>query len=236
MRMKSSRLAWLATAVAAGLVAIPPAPLAGAAAADACQSWNGSQPVNPATGNVTSSHLVGTAAVSACDVWAVGYTRALGGKPSERALIEHWTGSSWALTPVSLPDTRSQVAGVSAVSASNVWAVGFIRDPASQLAQPLILHWNGSQWTRAQSPVPPGDSGVFSIDALSATDAWAVGEIGSGSAAIPLALHWDGSRWTQTAFPPPPAGAGEILTSVSGVSGSDVWAQGSDSSGNTRVL
>src|SRR5690242_10547457 len=138
MRMKSPRLAWLATAVAAGLVALPPAPLAGAATADACQSWNGSQPVNPLTpGNGTSNILVGAAGVAACDVWAVGYTQGPDGKSSSRALIEHWTGTSWTVASIPPLDIQTQLASVSAVSASNVWAAGLTEDPASQRVQPL---------------------------------------------------------------------------------------------------
>jgi hypothetical protein len=228
MRINSFRLAWLATAVAAGLVAVPPAPLASAATADACQSWNGSQPVSPVTGSGTSNTLAGVAGVSACDVWAVGYTQA-GGKNTSRALIEHWTGGSWAVSPTPPLDVYTRLADVSAVSASNVWAAGFTTD-ASDHVQSLILHWNGIQWTRTDNP-GPADSALLGITALSATDAWAVGQTGGSTSAVPLTLHWDGSRWTQKAVPPPAAGSGQALTSVSGVSGSDVWAQGNTTNG-----
>src|SRR5438552_12745525 len=54
----------------------------------ACSAWNGGQPVNPDT----SARLQDVAAVSACDVWAVGGS-------DSRGLIEHWTGGSWAVAP-----------------------------------------------------------------------------------------------------------------------------------------
>jgi hypothetical protein len=236
MRINGLRLAWLASAVAAGLVAVPSAPLAGAATADACQNWNGGLPANPATGTGAVNALLGAAAVSACDVWAVGYTSDTTGKASSRALIEHWAGGSWAVTPTPPLDTYTRLFSVSAVSASNVWAAGFTTDAASNRLQPLILHWNGSQWTRQASPGPAGaDSESFGIAALSATDAWAVGQTGTGDSAAPLALHWDGTAWTQKTVPPQ-AGGGSYLRSVSGVSGSDAWALGLTAGNGTHPV
>src|SRR5690348_16921201 len=133
MRMNRFRLAWLATAIAAGLVAVAPTPLAGAAAADVCQAWNGLQPVNPLTGSGVTNVLTDVAGVSACEVWAVGYTQGPDGKSSSRALIEHWAGGAWAVTPAPPLDTATRLAGVSAVSASNVWAGGFTTDTSGHI-------------------------------------------------------------------------------------------------------
>jgi hypothetical protein len=237
MRINGLRLAWLASAVAAGLVAISPAPPAGAATADACQNWNGSPPASPATGTGAVNILQGTAAVSACDVWAAGYTGGPAGKSTSRALIEHWTGGSWAVTPVPPLDTYTRLFGVSAVSASNVWAAGFTTDAASNRLQALILHWDGSSWTRQATPSPAGtDSAVLAITALSATDAWAVGQSRTGSSSVPMALHFDGTSWTPTTVPPPSDGSEPYFTAVSGVSGSDVWASGLTTGNGTHPV
>jgi len=67
MGMRNFRLPGLAV-VAAGLVAVAPAAPAGAAVADACQSWNGSQPVFPDGDAVASFTFTSLAAVSVCDV------------------------------------------------------------------------------------------------------------------------------------------------------------------------
>ena len=62
----------LAPLALAGAVAGPAAGATAATATATCSAWNGAQPVNPAA----VSPLYGIAAVSPCDVWAVGSRRA----------------------------------------------------------------------------------------------------------------------------------------------------------------
>src|SRR5436190_719305 len=148
MRIRGSRLFLLAVApvLAAGLLA---GPSAGAAAADTCQSWNEGQPANPVRGDSVANSLTGIAAPGLCDVWAVGYAQNNDTNGPIQALIEHWTGGSWAVVTPSPPlNTDTRLFGVSAVSASNIWAVGYTHDTAANLNRTLILHWDGSTWTR----------------------------------------------------------------------------------------
>ncbi len=72
------------------------------------------------TGRVSPQHIVpqrtimlGVAAVSASDVWAVG-----AGGP----FTEHWNGTSWSL--VSTPDEAGLLSGMTALSSGTVVAVG----------------------------------------------------------------------------------------------------------------
>jgi len=236
MRAKRWGLAWLraATVAAAGLVT---GPAAGVAAADTCQNWSGDQPANPAGTQVVNT-LTGIAAVAQCDVWAVGYTQDVNIDGSNRALIEHWTDGSWAVTPAPPLRSDARLFGVSAVSASNVWAVGYTTDATTDLAQTLILHWDGTSWTRQPSPTPAGDNGLLlSVDALSASDVWAVGQSGNGPGEVPMTLHWDGTGWTQRDVPAPADGTHQVFSTVSGASSSDVWALGSTfGSPSTAVL
>jgi hypothetical protein len=227
MRIRGFRLSLLAVApvLAAGLLA---GPSAGTAAADACQNWNEGQPANPVRGDSVANTLTGTAAAGPCDVWAVGYDQDVDTPGSIRALIEHWTGGSWAVVTPSPPlNTNTRLFGVSAVSASNIWAVGYTFDTAANLNRTLILHWDGSTWTRQASPSPArADGALLGVDALSASDVWAVGQSGNGPGETPLALHFDGRRWTQKTVPPPSDGTHQVFSAVSGASGSDVWALG----------
>jgi hypothetical protein len=64
------------------------------------------------------------AAVSANDIWAVGYFYYSSGSFfGPHTLIEHWDGSNWSI--VGSPGSASwQLNGVAAVSANDVWAVG----------------------------------------------------------------------------------------------------------------
>jgi hypothetical protein len=66
--------------------------------------------------------LIGVAATSASDVWAVGnFTN---GGPGQ-TLVEHWNGASWSVVPSPNADPSSNsLDAVAVVSASDVWAVG----------------------------------------------------------------------------------------------------------------
>src|SRR6266487_3561651 len=93
----------------------------------------------------TSSHLNGIAAVSASDVWAVGFYIDAG------TLIEHWNGSSWKVVPspnLGVQHVDVSLSSVAAVSASNVWAVGSYLDVSNNTNtyKTLSEHWNGSSW------------------------------------------------------------------------------------------
>src|SRR5262245_31574272 len=64
------------------------------------QHWNGTScsivtSPNPGSG---SSYLIGIAAVTTSDVWAVGYSTSTSTGPKQ-TLIEHWDGASWKILP-----------------------------------------------------------------------------------------------------------------------------------------
>lgn len=68
------------------------------------------------------------------------------------------------------------------------------------------------------------------VVALSARDAWAVGQTRrSNLTDRPLIVHWDGGTWRRVPVPAVP-GSGK-LDSIAGTSADDLWAVGSQSSG-----
>ena len=79
---------------------------------------------------------------------------------------------------------------VAAVSADDVWAAGLSSPGGS-----LIVHWDGSAWSR--SLIGPGY--LEGVAASSATDAWAVGGTSWFSPNRTLAEHWNGKSWTRSA-------------------------------------
>ena len=115
--------------------------------------------------------------------------------------------------------------GISALSTSDAWAVGY--DPAGS----LILHWNGTTWSQATSPSPgSADATLNGVSMISPTDGWAVGSYlaaGPNGQFSFLILHWNGTKWTQTPAPAPGHGT---LRAVSMVSAADGWAVGVQSS------
>jgi hypothetical protein len=106
----------------------------------AAQHWDGTKwsfvPVpnpNPNTsGNIS---LSGIAAISANDIWAVGFYPVVGGT---KTLTEHWDGTSWSI--IASPNPRklvNELVGVTALSDGTVAAVGLQED--SKILTGLIL-------------------------------------------------------------------------------------------------
>src|SRR4029077_2662395 len=131
--------------------------------------------------------LVSAAATSATDAWAVGFT--LSFSPLRIGnLIEHWDGTSWAIVP-SAP--VEGVNSVTALSATNAWAVG--NDPSSILQ---ILHWDGTSWQAVPSPAPLPFGTLPSVSPPSASNAWIAGYNLVNGQPVPYTEHWNGTSWT----------------------------------------
>src|SRR5215470_2726083 len=205
--------------------------------------WNGSEWIKVASPDPhNTGKLNAVSARSASDAWAVGSYCASGcrtGSPRVGPLILRWNGKTWARVPAPQPRgaALTVLQGVSARSASDAWAVGYYcLGPTCYLggppSYPLILHWNGSTWTRAPSPDPGGRYGtrLNAVTALSASDAWAVGDYGINSSPTgqkSLVLHWNGTRWAKRHSPSRGVPPGSVLNGVSALSRSSAWAAGS---------
>jgi hypothetical protein len=67
--------------------------------------------------------------------------------------------------------------GVATLSATNVWAVGYVSKNISAPSQTLIEHWNGKQWNVVSSPnIPSADHFLDAVAASSANNVWTVGD------------------------------------------------------------
>jgi hypothetical protein len=116
------------------------------------EHWNGSSwsAVNSPNVGTNDNIFYGVAMVSTGDVWAVGaYINSTG---SDRTLIEHWNGTKWSV--VKSPDVgtgNNNLAGVTVVSASNVWSVGDYLDSGIHY-RTLVEQWNGTKWSIVKSP------------------------------------------------------------------------------------
>jgi hypothetical protein len=178
------------------------------------------------------NRLRSVSAVAANDVWAVGFHDADPGPNSfVRALIEHWDGASWSVVPApNVGESGDYLFGVAAVSANDVWAVGF--SSIFGEAQALILHWDGSNWVVVPSPIFTGGSALFAVGAIAADNVWAVGTQIGGT----LTLNWDGSNWNEIPSPNPPNQAeNNDLRALAIISADDIWAVGqNDVPGNFK--
>ena len=104
------------------------------------EHWDGSTwSIVPSPNGGDSNYLHGIAAVSADDIWAVG-TYSNSGSASQ-TLISHWDGSTWSIVPSPSPGTQFNILwGIGAVSASDVWAVGFYHNGSADLT--LVERYN----------------------------------------------------------------------------------------------
>ncbi|HEU5440595.1 MAG TPA: hypothetical protein VFU88_15020 [Ktedonobacterales bacterium] len=157
------------------------------------EHWNGTSwsiVASPNPGPL--SYFTSVAALAANNVWAAGVT-GTDSTSDEQTLIEHWDGNAWRV--VASPNRAvptNYLAGISAASASDIWAVG-----RSTLAQSLTEHWNGTSWSIVASPNVGSDTNVlWSVAAAASNDVWAVGNAGSGGLGQTLIEHWNGTSWS----------------------------------------
>jgi hypothetical protein len=129
---------------------------------------------------------------------------------------------------------------VTARAANDVWAVGSAcTDSGCDHSNNLVEHWNGTAWTEVASPSPGnGANTLYSVAAISSTDAWAVGSACPDSlcdTATGRTLHWDGTAWSSVSSPDPGSTA-TYLNAVAMAAGNDVWAVGSASNDGTTYF
>ncbi len=128
---------------------------------------------------------------------------------------------------VAVPGGDDQLGGVSSlvmISPTDGWAAG------SGAAGPLLLHWDGTQWTNSGNLFPGANYGILSFSALASNDVWAVGLIKS-SLWQTLVIHWDGAQWTVVPSPNPGTldstyFQANRLNAVTALAANDVWAVG----------
>jgi hypothetical protein len=175
------------------------------------------------------------AAIAANDVWAGGTTTSTSFNKYQ-TLIEHWDGTSWTQIPsanvlVGGQMTDNLLYGLSAVSATDIWAVGTYRN-ASNVYQPLAEHYDGTAWTLKDVPYVAGGNTIFAaVKPISSTTVWVVGyqryANDANNPSLTLAMEYNGSIWTK--FPTYNANQFQnpnALLAVAASSTNDVWAVG----------
>ncbi len=192
--------------------------------------WNGSAWAVVPSPNVTpevDNTLSGVTAVASNDVWAVG-TQQPTSLTDPHTLILHWDGSQWSIVP-SANDGGNTVGNhlvaASAVSATDVWAVG------NSEAGPLVEHWNGSRWSLVSTPGNDGSrvpNSLYGVVALAANNIWTVGEqfdCASCGLSDTLTERWNGRRWAIVNSPNVGSDHNELFA-VTATGGGTLWAVG----------
>ena len=112
------------------------------------------------------------------------------------------------------PDLPDHLRAVASLASDDAWAAGDTGYPASA----LLLHWDGTAWTRASAP----DIGGLVALAVGGSDLWA--------ASSTLLMHRPASGDWQVLPAPPVTGlpAGALVLDGIAVAGARVWAVGTD--------
>ncbi|MDA8367566.1 MAG: Ig-like domain-containing protein, partial [Actinomycetota bacterium] len=198
-------------------------------------SWSIVASPNPGT---SANVLTAVALDGAGGADAVGYTST---GTVDQTLIEHYDGTAWSI--VASPDTSTtlsnQLAGVTATSATDIWAVGTASGGTgtTPVDQTLIEHYDGTAWSIVSSPDTSTtlSNQLAGVAAASATDIWAVGTASGGTGTTPvdqtLIEHYDGTAWSIVASPDTSTTLSNQLAGVAATSAADIWAVGTASGG-----
>lgn len=141
------------------------------------------------------------------DEWAVGTSHVrdqVPDRPTNQYVptVLHGDGGTWRA--VSAPSGHYELKDVVSLSEGDAWAGGDIFSPAvkggTATWQPVLLHWDGSRWSRAQFPVAAGS--IIGLTANGPRDVWAVvasnPDVPSKQSVL---AHWNGSAWTVLRVP-----------------------------------
>jgi len=195
------------------------------------EQWNGTTwniIPSPNRGSNKDNELFAITAISANDIWAVGFSFTY--HYTALSLTEHWDGTQWSI--VNSPNVKgasgSTLESVSAASSNNVWAVGYA-DGANNTNSTLIEKWNGMRWKIVSSPNVQGSTTdiLYGAAAIVKNAVWAVGYDGNGSSpASTLVENWDGKQWGIVASPDAPGSTESILIGIAAVSDVNLWSVG----------
>jgi hypothetical protein len=145
--------------------------------------------------------LMGVSMPSVGHAWAVGYY--VNGKFEQHTLIEHLSGGVWSVVRSPNPSAAHDILyGVSAVTDTNVWAVGAYETSQGRW-HALVEHWDGSTWRVVPSP-DPGSNGnqLYAVQALGPANVYAVGQsAGPRFPSTALIEHWNGHSWAVLTSP-----------------------------------
>jgi hypothetical protein len=148
--------------------------------------WNGSE--WSVSEKLTGfGELTGVTAVSARNVWVFGGP---GGEPGFGTY--HYNGNAWEQV------TAASNAGIengSAVSATNIWAVGSTEAPEDS-----VYHYNGKSWGHVTAPALSGLQ-FGTIHAYSVSNVWATAIDGTDATSPSVLVHYNGKTWTRYKLP-----------------------------------
>src|SRR5882762_7976200 len=133
----------------------------------------------------------------------------------------------WAIvnSPNVLATRDNYLNGVTCVSTSDCWAVGYHQSDPGGAPQTLIEQWDGAQWSIVPSPnklfdpIYKNPNSLYGVTCVSASDCWAVGDYTDSNPPYyhTLIEQWDGTQWSIVTSPTPTAATDYDNVHLSGV-------------------
>jgi hypothetical protein len=187
-----------------------------------------------------SSELAAVRCASAKECWAVGFYQKSSGPLLGEML--HWNGEKWNAIAVPQPagtakSSQNQLTDVTCIAARSCWAAGFFGKAGSSILN-LVLHWNGTKWTRVRVPEAGGtrkqsSNELGGIRCPTTTRCLAVGSYSTGTGSgqpFNQVLTWNGRSWAAQRLPRPGSGTPDYsnrLDSIGCGAKASCWAVGS---------
>lgn len=171
--------------------------------------------------------LRGLDVVSPTEVWVAGYS-------GSAATVSQWKNGTWTTryTQASTGRHLTVFEAIAVDASGRVWAVGWDRDydtPGRPVSS-LVVHFNGTSWTREATPNPANRNTLMDVVALANGEVFAVGvaQDTSGGAITPrsLMLRRQSTGWSSLTVPKGEVGSQDQLLSVAAVSSTSVWSVG----------
>jgi hypothetical protein len=161
--------------------------------------------VDSPNAGTSTDYLKDLVAVSANDIWAVGDSASGLRGLHEHPLVEHYNGTKWSVVSSPSPGTTASLRAVAAISARNIWAVGYTATSLDAPFHALIEHFNGVRWSVVASPNGgAGDNYLLDVAAVSSANIWTVGVVGGScppKCGQPLIEHFNGTKWSVVSSP-----------------------------------
>ncbi len=159
--------------------------------------WNGHRWLVAKSWHISSEvQLTGVIALSPTNVWVFGSGGFTGGLGTW-----HYSGHSWKhLTS----GAANGITKASAVSGSNIWAIGSRNAP-----QDSIVHYSHGRW-QFQTAAALANHQFNGILSISASSVWAYTGPAAGQPSGIL-LHYNGTRWSRVRIPGKASKYGQLL-------------------------
>jgi hypothetical protein len=149
------------------------------------------------------SALSGISCPSATFCSAVGYY--VDFKGVQHTLAESWHGTNWSVNnSPAVSGSSPELSSVSCVFSGDCMAVGTMTS-SSNVAVPLVEHWNGSAWSVLPAPRPTSLGSFLKGVSCTASNFCAAAGYYMSSATTkdPLVELWGGSKWQIVPAPTP---------------------------------